>query len=293
MARIRKRSALLRKTAAYAALVLAALYSAWPIFVMALRGYNISLSQLFLPAKQIFIGPALAGPTPVHYLDALSLNEFPARLGDTLAISAISIAIALAVGVTVAYALARLPIRGKGVVSYVLLALTALFPFSVLAPLYVIFTQDGLWDTYVGVALAEELVILAVVVWMLRSFFSDIPREIYDAAAAFGASEGQIFRRVALRMVLPGVAVTVLFAFILVWNEFAIADVLTGTAIRTVTVGVWTGLGGTPVSIRPVINFDDINAAGLLDWIPAIAVMLGIRRYLAKGYSLGTANSRA
>ena len=130
---------------------------------------------------------------------------------------------------TVAYALARLPIRGKGVISYMLLALRAVSPFAVVVPLYIVYTRNGLWDTYIGVALAEELVILSVVVWMLRGFFTDIPKEIYDAAAVFGATEWQIFRRVALRMVIPGIVVTALFAFVLIWNEFVISDILTGT----------------------------------------------------------------
>jgi multiple sugar transport system permease protein len=264
---------------------------------MALEGYNIYLSSLFTPRNTLYFagipfeGP-FSGPTPIHYLDELSLSAFPASLENTVTISVISIAIALAAGTTVAYALARLPIRGKGAIAYVLLALRALSPFAVVAPLYIIFTQDGLWNTYVGVALAEELVILAMVVWVLRGFFSDIPREIYDAAATFGASEGQIFRRVALRMVIPGMAVTALFAFVLVWNEFAISYILTGPVTKTVPVGVWTGLGETTASFR-VINFDDLNAGGFLAWLPAIAVMLAIRRYLAKGYSLGTASSNA
>jgi multiple sugar transport system permease protein len=93
-------------------------------------------------------------------------------------------------------------------------------------------------------------------------------------------------------MVIPGMAVTALFAFVLVWNEFAISYILTGPVTKTVPVGVWTGLGETTASFR-VINFDDLNAGGFLAWLPAIAVMLAIRRYLAKGYSLGTASSNA
>ena len=78
---------------------------------------------------------------------------------------------------------------------------------------------------------------------MLRGFFTDIPKEVYDAAAVFGASEWQIFRRVALRMVIPGIVVTALFAFVLIWNEFVISDILTGPVAKTVAVGVWSGHG--------------------------------------------------
>ncbi len=293
----RRGSPALGRMLTYLALVIAAFFSLWPILIMALEGYGIDLSPLFSGKGVTIVGgaPFYSGgifPTPIHYLDALTLVAFPSRMANTMAISAISIAIALATGITAAYALARLPIRGKGAISYMLLALRAVSPFVVVVPLYVIYTRNGLWDTYTGVALAEELVILSVVVWMLRGFFSDIPREIYDAAAVFGASEGQIFRRVALRMVIPGIIVTALFAFVLVWNEFVIADILTGPVTKTVAVGVWTGLGENTASFK-VINFDDLNAGGFLAWLPAIAVMLAIRRYLAKGYSLGTASSKS
>lgn len=280
------------KVLTYVGLVLAALFSVWPIMIMGLEGYSIDLSPLFSGKGVREVGgvPYFSGgiyPTPIHYIDALSLGAFPKLMGNTLAIAGIGIAIALLVGVTAAYILARIPIRGKGFISYTLLALRAVSPFVVVVPLYIIYTRNGLWDTYFGVALAEELVLLSVVVWMLRGFFTDIPKEIYEAAESFGASEGQIFRGIALRMIIPGIVVTALFAFVLVWNEFAIADILTGPTAKTVAVGVWNGLGAT--SGFKSVNFDDLNAGGFLAWLPAIAVMLAIRKYLAKGYSLGTA----
>jgi multiple sugar transport system permease protein len=292
----RPRFALARKFLVYAALVFAAFYSFWPIMIAGLEGYDIDLAPFFSGKGITTVAGTLRynsggfHPTPIHYLDALHLNGFLGLMGHTLVISAISIAIALAAGITVAYALARVNIKGKGVISYMLLALRAVSPFIVVVPLYVIYNQTGLWNTYVGAAFAEELLILSVVVWMLRGFFSDIPQEIYDAAAISGATEWQIFRSVAFRMVIPAIVVTALFAFVLIWNEFVVADIITGPATKTVAVGVWTGLGENTQSFR-VIRFDDLNAGGFLAWLPAIAVMLAIRRFLAKGFSLGTASS--
>jgi multiple sugar transport system permease protein len=281
------------KLLAYAVVILTVLYSIWPIFVMVLEGFDIDLSPLFSGKGVRFVGgvPYYSGgvfPTAIHYLDALNFNDFPRLVEHSLIVALLSVTIALGVGIPVAYALARLNLKGKGLISYLLLALRAVSPFVVIVPLFIIYTRAGIWDTYPGLALAEEVVILSVVVWMLHGFFADIPPQIYDAASIFGCSEGQIFRRVVLRMVVPGIAVTALFAFILIWNEFLIADVLTGAATKTVTVGVWTGLGEDVVNFR-VIRFDDLNAAGTLAFIPALAVMLAIRRYLAKGFSLGTA----
>jgi multiple sugar transport system permease protein len=261
--------------------------------VMGLEGFDIDLSVIFSgKAVRIIGGVAVYSngihPTLILYQAALTLGQFPKLLGNTMVISVISIAIALAAGVIAGYTLARIPIRGKGAIAYMLLALRAVSPFVIVVPLYIVYTRNGLWDTYFGVGLAEELVILSIVVWMLRGFFADIPKEIYDAAASFGATEGQIFRRVALRMVIPGIVVTALFAFVLIWNEYVISFILTGPITKTVAVGVWAGIGDAPLG-RQVL-FDELNAGGFLAWLPAIAVMLAIRRYLAKGYSLGTAN---
>jgi multiple sugar transport system permease protein len=135
------------------------------------------------------------------------------------------------------------------------------------------------------VALAELLLVLTVVVWMVKGFFEDIPKSVFDAASVSGATEGQIFRRVALPMVIQGIVITAIFGFILVWNEYLISVIMTGPFTKPVSVGVWSGLGAT----NKTPDFVDLEAAGTLAFLPAAAVMLAIRRYLAKGFSLGTA----
>ncbi len=261
---------------------------------MALEGYSIDLSPL-LSGKGVRLVagiPYYSGgvfPTPIHYLDALIIGAFPKLVENSLVIAFISIAIALGVGIPVAYILARVEIKGKTMIAYLLLALRTVSPFVVIIPLYITYSRIGLYDTYPGVSLAEDMLILSVVVWMLRGFFADIPKEVYDAASIFGNTEGQIFRRVILPMVIPGIVVTALFALVLIWNEFLIAVTLTGPATKTVAVGVWTGMTENQVNFKSV-NWDDLNAAGTLAFVPAVAVMLAIRKYLAKGFSLGTAH---
>jgi multiple sugar transport system permease protein len=287
------RRRLTRRFLLYVVVNLAALYSFWPLMVMALEGYSIDLSPFFSgKGIRLVAGvPFYSGgvfPTPIHYLDALTIGEFPRLVENSLFIALISIVISLAVGIPVAYILARVEIKGRRVIAYLLLALRTISPFVVIIPLYITFSRIGLYDTYPGVSLAEDMLILSVVVWMLRGFFSDIPKEVYDAASIFGKTEGQIFRRVILPMVIPGITVTALFALVLVWNEFLIAVTLTGPSTKTVAVGVWTGMTENQVNYRSV-NWDDLNAAGTLAFVPAVAVMLAIRKYLARGFSLGTA----
>jgi multiple sugar transport system permease protein len=269
---------------------LAVAYTLYPIIALGLDGADLNLAALFAGNKIVDIGgvPFHQGAftfSPIHYLDALTLGGFPRLIGNSLLIAAISVSIALVVGIPVSYALARVDIKGKGAISFLLLTLRTVSPFAVVVPMYIYFSGIGLWDTFPGVGLAELLLILTAVVWIVKGFFADIPGQVYDAASLFGASEGQIFRRLALPMVTQGIMITAVFAFILIWNEFLIAVILTGPATKTVAVGVWAGLGTT----NRTPDFVDLEAAGALSFLPAAVVMLAIRKYLAKGFSLATA----
>jgi multiple sugar transport system permease protein len=278
----------------YGAAIFTAFYSFWPIMIMVLEGYNIDLGVIFAgKALVINVGGVNFAtraiiPTPYYYIQALAVEAYPRLVGDTVLVAALAISLSLLVGIPVAYVLARIDVRGKTFIAYLLLALRTVSQYVVIIPLYIAYSRIGLYNSFTGLALAEQVLILSVVVWMLRGFFSDIPRDIYEAATVFGKNEWQVFRRVILPMVIPGVVVTTLFAVVLLWNEFLIADTLTGVATRTVSVGVWEGMSISQSSFN-ALAWDSLNSAGALAYIPAITVMLFIRRYLAKGFSLGMA----
>ncbi len=281
---------MIRRLPLYFALAFATLYSLYPLLAVALDGMDLNLAALFAQNRLVLIGdvPFSQGIftfNPIAYVDALTFNAFPARVVNSLVVGGLAVATALVVGIPVSYALARLDLKGKGAISFLLLALRTVSPFAVVVPLYIFFNQINLWDTYPGVALSELLLVLTVVVWMVKGFFADIPKQVYDAAAVSGATEGQIFRRVALPMVVQGIVITAIFGFILVWNEYLISVIMTGPVTKPVSVGVWSGLGAT----NKTPDFVDLEAAGTLAFLPAAVVMLAIRKYLAKGFSLGTA----
>ncbi|HXW36763.1 MAG TPA: carbohydrate ABC transporter permease [Nitrososphaerales archaeon] len=281
-----------RRILLYVVAVLAALYSFWPIMTTALEGYNIDLAAIFSGRAFRLVGGLRYNggiyPSAIYYLQSLGVEAYPRLVVDTLIVAALSISIALLVGIPVAYVLARIDVRGKTLVSYLLLALRTVSQYVVIIPLYIAYSELGIYDSFTGIALAEQVLILSVVVWMLRGFFADIPRDVYEAATVFGKREWEVFRRVIFPMVVPGVVVTTMFALVLLWNDFIIADALTGAATRTVAVGVWEGLAINQLSFSAVA-WDTLNAAGTLAYIPAAVVMLLIKRYLAKGFSLGLA----
>src|SRR5439155_24065101 len=124
-------------------------------------------------------------------------------------------------------------------------------------------------------------------VCMLSWFYNATPKRVYEAEASSGANERQIFWKVAVPTLAVGIAPTAIFAFVLIWNEFLIASLLTASVTKTVSVGVWSGVGEGFGGLKSA-NWDEINAGGTLAFIPAFAVLLAVRRYLARGFSLAT-----
>jgi multiple sugar transport system permease protein len=277
----------------YVGLLLACLFALWPIVIMTLEGADIDLGPLFSGKGISYVSgvPYYSGgffPSWANYRDALLLGNFPRLVFNSTTIALLSIGVALAAGVPAGYALARSKLRGMGVIGFLLLALRTISPFAIVIPLYLAYIQVGLFDTTLGISLAYLVIDVPVVVWMLSGFFSEVPASLYEAAESSGATERQIFRRIAVPHVAVGIAATAIFAFVLIWNEFLMASLLTGAATKTVSVGVWSGVGEGFGGLKSA-NWDAINAAGALAFVPAFALILVVRQYLAKGFSLATA----
>lgn len=282
----------LRGLPIYLGLALAFLFSFWPILVMALEGADIDLGPIFSGRGISYVAgvPYYSGgiyPSLANYRDALLLGNFPRLVFNSTSIAVLSIAIALVAGIPAGYTLARSKLRGVGAIGFLLLALRTVSPFAIILPLYLTYVQVGLFDTTLGISLAYLVIDVPVVVWMLSGFFSEIPKSLYEAAESSGANERQIFWRIAVPSVAIGIAATAIFAFVLIWNEFLIASLLTASVTKTVSVGIWSGVGEGFGGLKSA-NWDEINAGGTLAFVPAYAVLLVVRRYLARGFSLAT-----
>jgi multiple sugar transport system permease protein len=291
---MKPRASVIRRLPVYLGLLLASLFAVWPIVIMAFEGADIDLGPLFSGKGISYVSgvPYYSGgffPSWANYHDALLLGNFPRLVFNSTTIALLSIAIALAAGIPAGYALARSKLRGMSALGFLLLALRTVSPFAIVLPLYLAYVQVGLFDTTLGISLAYLVIDVPVVVWMLSGFFSEVPASIYEAAESSGATERQIFWRIAVPYVAVGIAATAIFAFVLIWNEFLMASLLTGASTKTVSVGIWSGVGEGFGGLKSA-NWDAINAAGALAFVPAFALILVVRQYLAKGFSLATAS---
>ncbi|MBD1909462.1 MULTISPECIES: carbohydrate ABC transporter permease [unclassified Leptolyngbya] len=185
----------------------------FPIFWMVLTSFKTEVEAVALPPK-LFFQPTLENYVTIqeraNYLN-FAMNSVVISLGSTI--------LAILLAVPAAYAMAFFPTKGtKGTLLW-MLSTKMLPPVGVLVPIYLIFRDSGLLDTRIGLAIIYTLINLPIVVWMIYTFFRDVPKDILEAGRMDGASTWQEVLHVLLPLSLPGIASTALLAIILSWNE--------------------------------------------------------------------------
>ncbi len=278
----------------YLVLIFAAWWVLYPIATMVQESFEVDLSPLYSGRGVSFVGQYFQGgglrPTAINYLEAFREDAWPRLVGNSLIIAISSVSVALIVGVPAAYSFTMYKNRGKSILTYGLLAMRTISPFAVLFPFFIVYNQLGLFDSLQAMALVYLVLNLPIVILMMRGFFKDIPKEVYEAAFMSGASDVTILRRIALPLVIPGMIAVVLFSFVATWNEYLYALILTRASTKTVSMGVWSGFGQAIEGFKTTeFIFGEINAAGTLALIPAVAIVLLIRKYIVRGVTLGAA----
>jgi multiple sugar transport system permease protein len=224
-------------------------------------------------------------PTLANYREVFSsANNFQYALRNSVIIAGTTTILALLVGVFAAYALARLEFRTKRLVLGAILA-AAMFPLiALLTPLFQLFSNLQLIDTYPPMIISNISFTLPLAVYVLTSFFSEMPWELEAAAKVDGATPGQAFRKVIIPLAAPGVFTTAIIVFIAAWNEFLIAYTMTQTlASQPVTVAIAKFTGASKFE-QP---FGTIMAAGVLVTIPLVIVVLIFQRRIVAGLTAG------
>lgn len=201
-------------------------------------------------------------------------------LRDSLIISLATTVVSMLVGALAAYSLARFRTGGENL-SFWILSTRMFPPVASALPLFLIFKQFRLLDTHMALIVANTIFNLPFVIWLLKGFFEELPVELEEAALIDGCSHWGAFTRVALPLVLPGLAATALFSFIFAWNEFMFALLLTRRNVRTLTIIVPSLVGGHEVL------WGQIAAIGTIAIIPGVALSLLLQRYLVRGLTLG------
>jgi multiple sugar transport system permease protein len=193
-----------------------------------------------------------------------------------------AVLVSLVIGVPAAYAAGRWQYRGSGDVMFTILSFRFAPELMVIVPLFVIYNQIGLFDTNVGMIWVLQLVTMPLVVWILRSYFEDLPEDLEQAALLDGYTRKRAFVMVALPIVRPGIAAAALLAFIFAWNNYVFPLILADSNAGTVTVAITKFLGGGGQAY-----YNLTAAAAIIAALPPLILALTIQRYLVRGLSFG------
>jgi multiple sugar transport system permease protein len=169
-----------------------------------------------------------------------------------------------------------------GSLAFSILQLRMFPPMAILIPLMIMWSTFRLIDTWYGLAVVYGVVTFPFVVWLMKSFFDDVPRELDEAAIVDGSSNWGAFVKVVLPLVKGGLASTALFVFILNWSDFLVALLLTNRNWPTIPVFL-----NTLVSSEIGAQHGPKAALGLLAVIPPVVFGLLIQRYLVRGLTFG------
>jgi multiple sugar transport system permease protein len=263
----------------YGLVALAVLAALLPVYWMMTISLKSEVDQFAVPPKWLFFSPTLA-----HYRDAFIERSFEQYLLTSAIVAVVSTICALVLGTFAAYALARFRLPHKLNTRLALWILsTRMFPPIVTAvPLFLLMSDVRLLDTTAALIIVYTAFNLPFVVWMMRGFFIEIPRDLEEAARVDGDSRLGALRRVILPLATPGLAATAVFCLIISWNEFLFALTLTQTdSAMTLPVGI----AGRVTQYE--IEWGVMSAAGVVAMIPILVFALAVQRYLVRGLSLG------
>jgi multiple sugar transport system permease protein len=227
--------------------------------------------------------PKLAfSPTLDHYRDLFSGgNNVGSYIVNSIVAAGASTLIAVTLGTIAGYGLARSSFRGKDHVAFWIIS-TRMAPIAAaVLPLFVIFRATHLLGTTTGLVVAYLSFNLPFAIWIMNAFFADLPPALEEAALVDGASRWTAFTRIALPLVLPGVATTAILCLVFSWNDYAFASTFSGPDSQTLPIAA------SQLVTQTEIDWGQLTAIGTIVVAPMIVVGLVVRRWLVTGLTLG------
>jgi len=247
----------------------------FPPIILFLTSIKTEVDALSFPPKWIF------KPTLGNYRDIFKTSSLARYMLNSLIVASLNTCVSLALGSMAAYGLARFRFKGSENLSFWILSIRMMPPVASIIPIYIIMKKVHLLDTPWALVIIYLTFNLPFVVWMMKGFFEDIPREIEESALIDGCSEFEVFRKMAIPLVAPGLAATAILIFIFSWNEFLFALILTGTRAVTLPVGIIGFMKETG------INWGYMTAGGILALVPVVIFTILVQKHLVKGLTLG------
>ncbi len=256
-------------------------YTIFPFF-WAIRSSITPEGDLFSTPLQYFP----SHPTISHYREVLSSGNFQrALLNSTIVAGSVTL-ISLVLGAVASYALGRFRFRGRAFAMYLMLSMTIFPQIAILGALYTMINRFGLFNSLGALIFSDLILTLPFTVWVLTSFMAALPKDLEEAAYVDGATPLQVFYKVLLPLVAPGLVTTGLLAFITAWNEYLYALSFTQTTDKqTITVAITSFTSGKGNTFEQ--PWGQIMAATVVVTVPLIVLTLILQRRILAGLTAG------
>lgn len=253
-----------------------------------LTGFTLAVLVPFLVVVSASLHP---GGLPRLFPDAITLKHYARILSDpkllrslinSFIVSGGSVLLSVLISAMAGYTFSRYEFRGKGVLMGVILGIF-MIPVSVnIIPLYVMLQRVGWLNTFQGLIIPYQALILPLNVWLLKNFFDTIPQELEEAAMVDGANRWAAFWKITLPLTWPGLAVASIFAFRFSWNDFIFAATFTSTAkMRTWQASMFTFLGLERTDWGP------LTAGVVVGMLPVVILFIVFQRRFIEGLTVG------
>jgi multiple sugar transport system permease protein len=265
----------------------------WAVYLAAYAFVGFALFPLYMMIttsvktdQQAFAWPPVWVFTPNFNAYYNALFVFGGRgvghyLMNSLLVTVASSALAVFLGAMAAYGLARFRFPGNRNIAFFILSTRFAPPIGFIVPIYLMATRSGLLDSPIALIIVYTSMNLSLTTWLLRGFFLEIPIEIEEAALVDGYTRWQIFLRVALPLVRPGLAATAILSAILSWNEFLFASIIAPGNAATIPVF----LSGFSASMN--IDWAEYMAVGTMAVLPIMIFTLFLQHHLVRGLTFG------
>ncbi|MFC7198573.1 carbohydrate ABC transporter permease [Halospeciosus flavus] len=265
----------IQQIAPYAILVLFALWTLVPIVWMLISSLKIRTSMFTMPPDLIF------DPTLRYYQELLfGANPLTKYLMNSAIVSVSSAVIAVSLG-TLGGTDSRIEMSGKKHLAFWIIS-TRMAPIAVvIVPLFFIYNFLGLLNTYLGLIIAYTTFNLPFAIWLMRSFFDEIPEELEEAAQIDGATRWQAFYKVALPLVLPGMGATAIISIVFAWNDFLFALIFTNSETQTIPVAA------AQLVTQTGTLWGQVMAIGVVILLPMVLFGMIVKNYLVSGLTMG------
>ena len=255
-------------------IVTVALVMMVPIVWIALAAFKqhvdvYQLKLLFRPTLENF---ALVFDSPYH---------LGRKLLNSTVVSFVTVAIAIPIATCAAYSFSRFRMRGERAMFVMILATQFVPAVVIVLPFFILFRDLGILDTRIGLILVNLSIVTPFAIWMIKGFIDGIPRDTEEAALVDGSSRLQVIRNIVLPMAAPGIVTAAIFCFIIAWNDFLFALILTTNKAVTLTVG----LALFQAEEGDLWNL--LAAAGIIIMVPMFVLALIIQKHFVQGMTMG------